>query len=49
MAVFVPVFRGLGLVSIHEYLELRFDRATRLSLAAVFPVFIVVSLATLQG
>ncbi len=36
MAVFVPVFRGLGLVSIYEYLELRFDRATRLWLAAVF-------------
>jgi SSS family solute:Na+ symporter len=36
MAVFVPVFRGLGLVSIYEYLELRFDRATRLWLSAVF-------------
>ena len=36
MAVFVPVFRGLGLVSIYEYLELRFDRATRRWLAAVF-------------
>lgn len=38
MAVFVPVFRGLGLVSIYEYLELRFDRATRLWLSAVFLV-----------
>jgi len=38
MAVFVPVFRGLGLVSIYEYLELRFDRATRLALSAVFLV-----------
>jgi SSS family solute:Na+ symporter len=36
MAVFVPVFRGLGLISIYEYLELRFDRATRLLLSAVF-------------
>jgi SSS family solute:Na+ symporter len=38
MALFVPVFRGLGLVSIYEYLELRFDRATRLWLSAVFLV-----------
>jgi Na+/proline symporter len=38
MAVFVPVFRGLGLVSIYEYLEFRFDRATRLWLSAVFLV-----------
>jgi SSS family solute:Na+ symporter len=38
MVVFVPVFRGLGLVSIYEYLELRFDRATRLWLSGVFLV-----------
>lgn len=36
MVVFVPLFRGLGLVSIYEYLELRFDRATRQLLSAVF-------------
>lgn len=36
MLLFVPVFRGLGLVSIYEYLEQRFDRATRLLLSAVF-------------
>lgn len=36
MAVFVPVFRGLGLISIYEYLELRFDRPTRLLLSGVF-------------
>lgn len=38
MLIFVPVFRGLGLVSIYEYLELRFDRPTRLLLSAVFLV-----------
>lgn len=38
MIVFVPVFRGLGLVSIYEYLELRFDRTTRLLLSGVFLV-----------
>jgi SSS family solute:Na+ symporter len=38
MAVFVPVFRGLGLISIYEYLELRFDRPTRLLLSGVFLV-----------
>jgi len=38
MVVFVPVFRGLGLVSIYEYLELRFDRPTRLLLSGVFLV-----------
>jgi SSS family transporter len=36
MLLFVPVFRGLGIVSIYEYLELRFDRGTRLLLSAVF-------------
>ena len=36
MLVFVPVLRGLELVSVYEYLERRFDRATRLLLSAVF-------------
>lgn len=36
MVVLVPVFRGLGLVSIYEYLEIRFDRPTRLLLSGVF-------------
>lgn len=36
MLVFTPVFRGRGLVSIYEYLQQRFDRATRLLLSAVF-------------
>lgn len=31
-----PTFRGLELVSIYDYLERRFDRATRLMLSAVF-------------
>lgn len=38
MFVLVPVFRGLGPVSIYEYLEWRFDRSTRLLLSAVFLV-----------
>jgi SSS family transporter len=38
MRVFVPVFRGLGLVSIYEYLQIRFDRPTRLLLSGVFLV-----------
>lgn len=38
MLLFVPVFRGLGLVSIYEYLELRFDRSTRRLLSVVFLV-----------
>lgn len=38
MVAFVPVFRRLGLVSIYEYLEVRFDRPTRLWLSAVFLV-----------
>jgi SSS family solute:Na+ symporter len=33
-----PVFRGLELVSIYDYLEQRFDRSTRLLLSAVFLV-----------
>lgn len=36
MLVFVPVLRGLQLVSVYEYLERRFDRATRLLLSGVF-------------
>lgn len=32
----VPVFRGLHLISIYEYLEKRFDRGTRVLLSAVF-------------
>jgi SSS family transporter len=36
MLVFVPVLRGLELVSVYEYLERRFDRPTRLVLSAVF-------------
>ncbi|MBI5258102.1 MAG: sodium/solute symporter [Burkholderiales bacterium] len=36
MVLLVPVLRGLGLVSIYEYLEQRFDRPTRLLLSAVF-------------
>ncbi len=36
MLVLAPVFRGLALVSVYEYLERRFDRATRLFLSAVF-------------
>lgn len=38
MFLLVPVFRGLGLISIYEYLEARFDRRTRLLLSAVFLV-----------
>jgi SSS family solute:Na+ symporter len=36
MLVLAPVLRGLALVSVYEYLERRFDRATRLTLSAVF-------------
>ena len=36
MLVFVPILRGLELVSVYEYLERRFDRPTRLVLSAVF-------------
>jgi SSS family transporter len=32
----VPVLRGMGLISVYEYLERRFDRRTRLVLSAVF-------------
>jgi SSS family transporter len=36
LLVLVPVLRGLGVISVNEYLELRFDRRTRLVLSAVF-------------
>ncbi|MBA4137884.1 MAG: sodium transporter [Opitutus sp.] len=36
MLFLVPVFRGLHLISVYEYLERRFDRGTRLLLSAVF-------------
>ncbi len=36
MLVLAPVLRGLSLISVYEYLERRFDRATRLVLSAVF-------------
>jgi Na+/proline symporter len=35
----LPVFRGLGLYSIYEYLELRFDAATRLAATVLFAVW----------
>lgn len=36
MLVLVPVLRGLGVISVYEYLERRFDRLTRLALSLVF-------------
>lgn len=36
MLFLVPVFRGLHLISVYEYLERRFDRGTRLLLSGVF-------------
>ena len=36
MLVLAPVLRGLALISVYEYLERRFDRATRQLLSAVF-------------
>lgn len=36
MMFVVPVFRGLHLISVYEYLERRFDRGTRLLLSGVF-------------
>jgi len=36
MVLLVPVLRGLGVISIYEYLEQRFDRRTRLLLSLVF-------------
>ena len=32
----IPLFRGLSVISVYEYLERRFDRPTRLVLSAVF-------------
>ncbi len=34
--VFFPIFRGLNLTSVYEYLELRFDLKTRLILSGIF-------------
>lgn len=36
MIFLLPVFRGLQLVSVYEYLERRFDLATRLTLSGLF-------------
>lgn len=36
MLVLVPVLRGLGVISVYEYLERRFDRRTRWVLSVVF-------------
>ena len=36
MVMLVPVLRGLGVISVYEYLERRFDRRTRLMLSVVF-------------
>ena len=36
MALLVPFFRRLELISVYEYLELRFGRASRLLLSALF-------------
>lgn len=38
MLVLVPVLRGLGVISVYEYLELRFDRRTRSVLSVIFLV-----------
>jgi SSS family solute:Na+ symporter len=38
MVFLVPFFRSLNLVSVYEFLELRFDRRTRLFMSAVFLV-----------
>lgn len=32
----IPLFRGLSIISVYEYLERRFDRPTRVGLSAVF-------------
>lgn len=37
--VAIPIFRGLQLTSIYEYLELRFDGRTRLAATALFAVW----------
>jgi Na+/proline symporter len=36
MLLLVPVLRGMGVISVYEYLEHRFDRRTRLLLSVVF-------------
>ncbi|MEM9192368.1 MAG: sodium/solute symporter [Myxococcota bacterium] len=36
MIFLIPFFRDLKLVSVYEYLEMRFDRPTRLTMSAVF-------------
>lgn len=36
LVVLVPIFRGMHLISVYEYLERRFDRPTRLLLSGVF-------------
>ncbi|RLB48666.1 MAG: hypothetical protein DRI90_25215 [Deltaproteobacteria bacterium] len=36
MIFLIPLFRSLKLISVYEYLELRFDRPTRLVMSAVF-------------
>jgi SSS family solute:Na+ symporter len=36
MVFLIPLFRGLKLISVYEYLEMRFDRPTRLMMSAVF-------------
>jgi Na+/proline symporter len=39
IAFFIPIYRGLELFSIYEYLELRFDSKTRLAGSLVFVVW----------
>ncbi|MBW2525863.1 MAG: sodium:proline symporter, partial [Deltaproteobacteria bacterium] len=36
MIFLIPLFRSLRLISVYEYLEMRFDRTTRLVMSAVF-------------
>jgi SSS family solute:Na+ symporter len=38
MVFLIPLFRDLKLISVYEYLEMRFDRRTRLVMSAVFLV-----------
>jgi SSS family transporter len=38
MIFLLPMFRGLNLISVYEYLEQRFDLATRLTLSGLFQV-----------
>ena len=39
VGVVLPIFRGLGLYSLYEYLELRFDSRTRLAGSLIFVVW----------